>query len=158
MVEGSIITDALKKLVGWSTDPVIFRVEEGAIQRYADAIGDPNPLFNDLGYAKKSKYGRLICPPGFNGWPANSKVYDPLKLPASLIMAGAPLRVLDGGIEYEFLEPIGAGDILTFTAKIVDIAERESKSGKMLITTVETTFINQDGNVAVKGRMTTINR
>ena len=158
MAEGSMITHALRKLIGWSTDPVIFKVEEGAIQRYADAIGDPNPLFNNIGYAKKSKHGRLVCPPGFFGWPTNSKTYDPLKLSSSLIVAGAPLRVLDGGIEYEFLEPIGTGDILTFTAKIVDIVERESKSGKMLITTVETNLINQDSNVAVKSRMTLINR
>ena len=156
MVEGSIITDALKKLIGWSTAPVIFKVEDGAIQRYADAIGDPNPLFNDIGYAKKSKYRRLICPPGFFGWPV--KTYDALKLAGSIIAAGAPSNALDGGIEYEFLEPIGNGDILTSIAKIVDIAEKESKSGKMLITIVETTFINQDGNVAAKSRSTLINR
>ena len=36
MSEKSIITDELRKLIGLSLDPVIFKVEEGAIQRYAD--------------------------------------------------------------------------------------------------------------------------
>lgn len=158
MNENSIITDELKKLIGMSTDPVIFKVEEGSIQRYAQAIGDPNPIFNDVGYAKKSKNGRVICPPGFLGWPINPTAYDPLKLPASLIAAGAPLMVLDGGIEYEFYEPVGAGDILTFTAKIADMQEKETKSGKMLITTMEMTYINQNGDIAVKSRASMINR
>ena len=157
MAEGSIITDELKKLIGMTTGPFIFKVEEGAIQRYSDAIGDPNPLFNDIGYAKKSKYGKLICPPGFNGWPV-SKGYDPLVLATALIMAGAPLRVLDGGIDYEFFEPICAGDILSFTTKVVDIAERETKTGKMLVTSVDMTFMNQDGTMVTKARMNLINR
>jgi hypothetical protein len=46
MGNGSIITDELRKLIGTTLDPVIFSVEEGAIQRYAQAIGDPNPMFN----------------------------------------------------------------------------------------------------------------
>ena len=158
MTEGSIINDELKKLIGTSTDPVIFKVEEGSIQRYAQAIGDPNPLFNEVGYAQKSKHGRVICPPGFLGWPVNTTAYDPLKLPASLIMAGAPLMVLDAGIEFEFLEPVGAGDVLTFTAKIAEMTEKEAKSGKMLVTTIETTWINQNGDVAVKGKSSMINR
>jgi len=158
MAGGSIINDELKKLIGTSTDPVIFKVEEGAIQRYAQAIGDPNPMFNDVGYARKSKYGRIICPPGFLGWPVNPTAYDPLKLAASIIMAGAPLMVLDAGVEYEFFETVGAGDILTFTAKIAEMTEKETKSGKMLVTTIEMTWINQNGDVAVRGKSSVINR
>jgi acyl dehydratase len=157
MAEGSIITDELKKLIGTGPDPGIYRVEEGAIQRYADAIGDPNPLFNDIGYAKKSKYGRLTCPPGFFGWPAKQSS-DMLALAWDLIKAGAPPRLLDGGIEYEFFEPIGAGDILTYATKIASFNEREGKAGKMLITTVVTTYLNQNGDVAAKATASFINR
>lgn len=157
MAEGSLLNDELKKLIGMSSEPNILKVEEGAIQRYALAIGDPNPLFNNVSYAKKSKYGRLICPPGFHGWPVKTGE-DALSMAGNLIKAGAPLRVLDAGIEYEFFEPVGAGDVLTSTAKIISIVEREGKTGKMLITTVESTLTNQDGNVAVKARSSVINR
>ncbi|MBM3141957.1 MAG: MaoC family dehydratase [Chloroflexi bacterium] len=155
MAEGSIITDELKKLIGVSGEPITFKVEEGAIQRYAQAIGDPNPLFNDIENASKNKYGRLICPPGFIGWPIKGGI-SVFKLVDSLIKAGAPTRLLDGGVEFEFVEPIGAGDVLTATAKIASITERETRMGKTMFTTVETTFVNQKGKVALKGRSTFI--
>ncbi len=155
MAEGSIITDELKKLIGVSGEPITFKVEEGAIQRYAQAIGDPNPLFNDIENASKNKYGRLICPPGFTGWPIKGGI-SVFKLVDSLIKAGAPTRLLDGGVEFEFVEPIGAGDVLTTTTKIASITERETRMGKTMFTTVETTFVNQKGKVALNGRATFI--
>ena len=155
MAEGSLITDELKKMIGVPSEPVIFRIEEGAIQRYAQAIGDTNPLFNDADYAKKSKYGRMICPPGFTGWPVKTG-FSVFNLFDSLIKAGAPPRLLDGGVEYEFLEPVGAGDTLVATVKVVNITERETKMGKTMFTKIETTFLNQNGNVAMKGWSTMI--
>lgn len=156
MAEGSLITDALKKLIGVPGEAVIFKVEEGAIQRYAQAIGDPNPLFNDIENASKNKYGRLICPPGFTGWPIKPG-FSMFKLIDALVKAGAPPRLLDGGVEYEFFEPIGAGDVLVATTKVADITERETRMGKTLFTTVETTFVNQKNNkVMLKSRSTLI--
>jgi acyl dehydratase len=157
MVEGSIITGELKKLIGMTMEPVIMKVEEGAIQRYAQAIGDPSPMFNDVGYARKSNHGRLICPPGFFGWPIKGepKLFE---LIGALIKAGAPPRLLDGGVDFEFFEPIGAGDTLTMSSKISDMTEKASQSGKMLITAVENTVINQNGDVAAVERMKLINR
>jgi acyl dehydratase len=148
MAEGSIITDELKKLIGVPGEPITFKVEEGAIQRYAQAIGDPNPLFNDAENAGKNKYGRLICPPGFTGWPVKDGI-SYIRLVEPLIKAGAPPRLLDGGVELEFFEPIGAGDVLTATTKIANMVERETKMGKTMFTKVETTFLNQKGNVAL---------
>ena len=158
MAEGSLITDEMRKHIGVTLDTTVFKVEDGAIQRYAQAIGDANPLYNDIGYASKSKYGRLICPPGFAGWPAKPEAWDPLALPAMLIKAGAPPRLLDGGIEFEFFEPIGAGDVLVATTKIVDMSEKATKTGNMVLTTVETSWLNQNGDVAVSSRSTVINR
>ena len=155
MAEGSIITDELKKLIGVPGEPIVFKVEEGAIQRYAQAIGDPNPVFNDIENAGKNKYGRLICPPGFTGWPIKGGI-SVFKLVDSLIKAGAPARLLDGGVELEFLEPIGAGDVLTATTKIASITERETKMGKTMFTTVETAFVSQKEKVALKSRSTLI--
>jgi acyl dehydratase len=155
MAGGSLIADELKRMIGVPSEPIIFRIEEGAIQRYAQAIGDPNPLFNDADYAKKSKYGRMICPPGFAGWPVKGG-FSVFKLVDSLIKAGAPPRLLDGGVEFEFFEPVGAGDTLVATVKVANMAEKETKMGKTMFTTVETTFVNQKGNVALKSRSTMI--
>jgi acyl dehydratase len=149
MANGSLITEEMRQLIGKTLDTIVFKVEEGAIQRYAQAIGDPNPLFNDLDYAKNTKYGRLLAPPGFTGWPI--KAGRPTeKLFAFLVKAGAPPRILDGGIEFEFIEPVGAGDILTATSKIAKVTERETKLGKTMFTTAEVTYANHKGNEVLR--------
>ncbi len=151
MANGSLITTELRKLIGMTLETIVFKVEEGAIQRYAQAIGDPNPLYNDPDFASKTKYGRLLTPPGFTGWPVKAgRLSD--RLLESLLKAGAPSRLLDGGVEFEFIEPVGAGDVLTATTKIANMTERETRLGKTMFTTLETTFVNQKGNVALKGR------
>src|SRR4030042_1770751 len=128
MAESPLITEELRKMIGVPSEPIIFKIEEGAIQRYAQAIDDPNPLFNDIENAGKNKYGRLICPPGFTGWPIKGGISF-IKLVESLIQAGAPPRLLDGGVELEFFEPIGAGDVLTATIKIANMTGRGPKTG-----------------------------
>ena len=155
MAEGSIITDELRKLIGASTEPTTYKVEEGAIQRYSQAIGDPNPRHNDVESAAKSKWGRVMCPPGFTGWPTKtgSSLFE---LVETVVKAGAPPRLLDGGIEYEFFIPIGAGDILTATTKIADIVDKDTSMGKTMFTTAETTFVNQEGQVALTSKATFI--
>ena len=155
MANGSLITDEMRELVGKTLDTIVFKVEEGAIQRYAQAIGDPNPLFNDLDHAKSTKHARLLAPPGFTGWPI--KTGRPTeKLFAFLVKAGAPPRILDGGIEFEFIEPIGAGDVLAATSKIAKVTERETKLGKTMFTTAEVTYVNQKGNTALRSWATII--
>ena len=155
MANGSLITDEMRELVGKTLDTIVFKVEEGAIQRYAQAIGDLNPLFNDPDYADKTKYGRVIAPPGFTGWPV--KAGRPTeKLFAFLVKAGAPPRILDGGIEFEFVEPIGAGDILTATSKIAKVTERETKLGRTMFTTAEVAYVNQKGNTVLRSWATII--
>ncbi len=155
MANGSLITDELRKLIGMTLDTIVFNVEEGAIQRYAQAIGDPNPLYNDPDFARKAKYGRLLAPPGFTGWPVKAGRLSE-RLIGSLAKAGAPSRLLDGGIEFEFIETIGAGDVLTATTKIANITERETRLGKTMFTTLETTFVNKKGDLALKSRSTFI--
>jgi acyl dehydratase len=155
MANGSLITDELRKLIGMTLESIVFKVEEGAIQRYAQAIGDPNPLFNDPDLASKTKYGRLLAPPGFTGWPVKAG-WDMFELVESLVKAGAPPRILDGGIEFEFIEAIGAGDALTATTKIANMTERETRLGKTIFTTVEVSFVNQKGNLALRSRSTFI--
>ena len=155
MANNSLITDELQKLIGMTLETIVFKVEEGAIQRYAQAIGDPNPLYNDPDFASKTKYGRLLTPPGFTGWPVKAGRLSQ-RLLGSLAKAGAPSRLLDGGVEFEFVEPIGAGDVLTATTKVASMTERETKLGKTMFTTLETTFVNKKGDVALKSRSTFI--
>lgn len=160
MAEGQGITDELKAMIGTMiSEPGILEVERGAIRRYADAIDDPNLLYRDVEYAKKSGYGELICPPGFFGWPIKEggamKTLDTFGGP--LDRAGFP-RILDAGIEYEFFIPVRAGDILTAYTRVADITERAGRTGNMLIVTQESTYLNQNGDIVAKARSMLIGR
>lgn len=152
-----VVTDDLKKLIGQAEEPIVYKLEEGAIQRFARSVGDSNPLYNDIEYASQSDFGRLMAPPAFLGWPVHAGGFDIFKFVEKLIKAGAPMGVLDGGVEYEFYAPVGAGDVLVSTTKIANIEGRETKMGPTMVTTVETKFTNQRGALALIMRNTFLN-
>ena len=55
----------LRALVGERSEAVANVVERGAVRRFAEATGDPNPLYVDAEAARQSRYGRLLSPPTF---------------------------------------------------------------------------------------------
>jgi acyl dehydratase len=151
-----VVPDSLKQLIGQKEEIVVLKVEEGAIQRYAQAVGDANPLHTDVEYANKSGWGRIMAPPGFTGWPI-ARGFDMFKIFEKLNKAGAPMGLLDGGVEYEFASRIGAGDTLVMSAKIASIEGRETKMGPTMVTTIESSFTNQNGAVVLITRNTFLN-
>lgn len=156
---GAGIPDEVKAMIGVTTEPMIMEVERGAIRRFADAIEDPNPLYRDVEHARNSRYGEIICPLGFFGWPLRGGGLEQMMGTLMPVMMKAGLfRILDGGIEYEYFLPVRAGDTLTSYGKIADIREREGKSGKMLFMTIEQTFWNQNGDKVAIARSTIIAR
>ncbi len=149
-----VVPDALKAMIGQSEAPVVYKIEEGAIQRFARSVGDGNPLFNDIEYGTNSEFGRLMAPPAFVGWPVGASGFDVFRFIEKLIKNGAPMGLLDGGVEYDFLSPVGAGDYLVAAVKIANIEGRETKMGPTMVTTVETTYTNQRGAVVLIARNT----
>ena len=152
MAEDSIITDEMKSMIGVESDPSVYEVEKEPIRRWADAIGDPNPLYHDEEYAKKKGYRSIIAPPAFIGQ------YDfPVKSPQKSVRITSPfVRTLNAGNEYEFFKPVQAGDIITSTTKLAELFEREGRLGKMLFQIYEKTYKNQYGEVIAKSRSTGI--
>ena len=158
-----MISEEVTELIGKVGDIRIMEVEKGAIKRYADAVDDRNPLYWDEEYAKDSRYGCILAPPGFFGWPTrwtggmplHAKLRD--EVSATLAQAGYSRR-LDGGIEYEFFCPVQAGDVLAALPRIIDIYEQEGKTGKLVFLVVETTYTNQNGDLVAKARQTSIQR
>ena len=151
------------QLIGKRGETTVFEVEKGAIRRYADAVGDQNPLYWDEEYARRSGFGAMVAPPGFFGWPARWGVAGPffpdLRQEVTDITAKAGYtRGLYGGVEYEFYHPIRAGDVLLATSEVKDIYEREGKTGKMVFLVIETTYARRDGQVVAKARETAIRR
>ena len=154
-------SEEFSKFIGKAGDITILEIEKGAIKRFADSVEDYNPLYWDEEQAGKSRYGSIIAPPGFFGWPAKRggsllpKVS--MEVGAAAAQAGYP-RLIDGGMEYDFFQPIRAGDVLASLDRIADVVVREGKSGKMILVTRETSYTNQNGALVAKTRQTLIYR
>lgn len=153
------VPEKIAELIGPIGEPQIWEVERGAIRRFADAIDDPNPLYRDVEYARNSKYGMIIAPTGFCGWPVKGGLMEMMgSIMGPIMNAGYPV-ILDGGVEFEPFIPIRAGDILSCHSKIANIAEKTAKSGKgMLMLTTEMNFLNQNGDKTLTVRSSVICR
>ncbi len=152
MAGDSVITDEMKAAVGVESEPSVYEIERSSIRRWAESIGDTNPLYRDEEYAKSKGYRSLVAPPGFV-----AQYAFPVKYGGGPRGFRSPFsRNLNGGNEYEFFKSVQAGDTITSTSKLVELRERDGRMGKMLISISETTYKNQDGEIVAKARGTGI--
>lgn len=144
----SFINEGLQSLVGVESESRTHDVERGAIVRFAEAIGDPNPIYRDEIQARRSRYGGIIAPPTFlrsmRPGPWRVEIKNPFQ------------RNLDGGSEWEFFEPIRPGDRITVTIKLADVLQRKGRLGPMIFMTLETSYANQLGQMVAIQRSTSI--
>jgi acyl dehydratase len=139
-----------RSALGVESAPVSYDVEKGAIRKFAEAIGDDDPIYYDEKAAQAAGFKTIVAPPTF------LCTFRPQELPDLQIKFG---RVrLNGGNEYEYYQPIYAGDSITLTAKYVDVSERRGRTGSMVFVITELTFKNQHGEVVATGRNTGIMR
>ena len=149
MTQESAITPEMRAAIGVESEPRTSEVEKGAIIKFAEAIGDTNPIYNEEAAARQSRYGGMIAPPTF----LRSMSAGPLKVDVRSSYSAN----LDGGSEWEYFEPIRPGDRITVTTKVADIYERAGRLGNMLFMVRETNYVNQFGNTVATQRTTGIN-
>ncbi len=147
--QGPLVTEEMRqKSIGAEGKPTVLEVEKGAIKRFAEALGDPNPLWNDEAAARKGRYGGIVAPPTFLRSIRFQRPDLPLEIPFN--------RLLDGGSEWEYFGPVRAGDRITAIARIADVSERSGRLGLMLFTVFEVTYTNQLDEVVATQRSTSI--
>ena len=166
MSEGSLIPDAARAMVGQEMESVSDTVEQGAIRRYAQAMGNTNPLYLDEEYARETPYGGIIAPPLFlgalaaypPGYPEPSE--DGIGGRTAAEQVALPLkRVIVGGQEWEFFEPVRPGDRILITSRLVELRETVGReSGPMIVNVKESTYTNQHGQVVAACRHTRLLR
>ena len=148
MPNDSVITPEMRAAIGVASEPATHEVEAGAIRRFADAIGDPDPLYRDESAARESRYGGIIAPPTF------LRSMDP-DLPTAELEVPYPM-VIDGGSDWEFFEPVRPGDTITVTSRVVELKERTGRLGPMLFVIRETSYVDQHDRTAAVQRSTLI--
>jgi acyl dehydratase len=137
---------------GKSFAPYEFRVERGKIKEFADAVGDPNPLYRDPAAAAKAGLPGIPAPPTL----LRTFLYETADAKNALGVKDWSY-IVHGEQEFEFLAPVFAGDVLSAQDRIVGIAEKDSKrAGKLQIGVIETTFVNQRGETVQIARRTLV--
>jgi acyl dehydratase len=140
-----------QEAIGKRYPPASFEVEAPRISQYADAVGEQSPVHRDPEAARAAGFRDIVAPPMFcvvYSAPAmGPAILDPevgINLPA----------MVHGGQEFEWREPVCAGDTITTTATCKDIQEKDGR-GFYVFESVST---NQDGAETVRGTWTNIVR
>ncbi|MBM3926094.1 MAG: MaoC family dehydratase [SAR202 cluster bacterium] len=143
------ISSLKKKYIGFVSKPVTMEVEKGHIRAFAQAVEDPNPLWNDEAVARNTRLGGMVGSPTFLRAIRTERLQE---LPADFPFN----RPLDGGSEWEYFEPVRPGDIITGVTKIVDIFDKTGRLGQMVFVVTETTYTNQLGQRVATQKNTSI--
>ena len=137
--------------IGKEYPPVTYAVGREKIREYANAIGTDNPVHHDREAARAAGFRDLVAPPMFcvvySAAAIGPGVLDP-EVGINLAM------MVHAGQEFVWGEPVCSGVVITTTAKVVDISERDGK-GFYVFESVST---NQDGDEVVRGTWTNIVR
>ena len=137
-----------RQAIGRESTPVTMVVEKGAIIKFAEAIGDDNPLWNDEAAARRSRYGGLIAPPTFLRSLRVGLPELPFEIPFD--------RRLDGGSDWQYYQPVRPGDRIQAVARITDLRERSGRMGLMIFMTAEITYQNQFDEIVATQAATSI--
>src|SRR3954466_14854161 len=90
-----------------------FEVGREHIRRFADAIGDPNPIYRDEDAARAAGHPRIPAPPTFVA------ALRPNDARSGVDIDWA--RLLHGEQEFELRRPLYAGDSLVLVQTIADV-------------------------------------
>lgn len=124
------------------TDEYDFRlinkhVTDDLIRHFADALGDPNPLWRDPTYARGTRWGGIIAPPTFETCIANSSVGRTIRIPGA--------NVLAAGTKHEYFDTIRPGDEFRIVDKSLGVEEKTEagRPYRLLLQQGQRSYTNQ---------------
>ncbi len=153
----TLLTPELEALVGRTvayTAPEPFGAAE--FRYFALSVDDPNPIYTDDAAARAAGYDGVTAPPTFvtetnqymsgtmdshgyggHGWG--------IEIPGT--------RMIRGGHDYEFHQPVKVGDVLTAEWTVVDVSERRSRQGALMVEVIsEARYLNQHDELLAVNR------
>jgi len=158
----TLITADIKSLIGIDTPKEQNRFPISAEMAYdvADSIEDYNPLYIDPSYAEKSRFAGLLCPP--------LATWKDIAPPIGYFGAGqewhfeVPLPFnsygLNGGSDWQFLRPSYVGTWITRQFRILEIFEKQGRSGLLVFIVRQETQTNQERQVLSRAKRVSIHR
>jgi acyl dehydratase len=128
-----------------------YEVSRIKIRDFADAIGDPNPVFRDRAAAQAAGHPDVIAPPTFAiviSMTAGARAISDPGLGVNYAM------VVHGEQRFEYSRPIVAGDVVTAQATITDIRD----AGRNVLLTTRTEIRTVDGEHVCTAHNTLVER
>ena len=160
-----IITDEARRWAKQTYPTHRFPVTAHEIARYARAIGATDPIHYDPEQARAAGYSDVVAPPLFP-YVIRMQVYG-LVGPDSLEVDGSPRadvpplptrRAMAGETHLELGDPVMAGDVITVEKRMLDLYEKEGKSGPLVFVQMEYLFTKGDGALVAREQFTRIYR
>ena len=135
-----------RSAIGRESKPAINEVEKGAIRRFAEALGETNPIYFEEAAAKAAGYRSLVAPPTFPlSLRAGSDVREAL-----LVSHGKHL--LQAEQTFEYARPIVAGDKITVRSKVLDVSQRPTPTGMTDVAIIEDEGRDEAGQLVYRAR------
>lgn len=163
-VSATLIPPETHALVGTRlSDPVTAQITAKDAQRYAQSVGDLNPIYFVEAAAQAAGYRTLTVPPTFvqyamvQGRPLSETKTDGL-FQGAVALHLLVERTMFGGEEWDFLAPVYVGDTITAETRLADLDQKEGSKGPFVRITRETTYTNADGFVVARTRQIGIAR
>ncbi len=136
---------------GKTYPPYEYEVGKEKIREYAQAVGEENPVYFDREAAKAAGFRDVPAPPMFAVVYSSPAVTQGLFDPE----VGIDFAMLvHGGQEFEWGEPVCAGDTITTETSVKDIYDKDGRGYYVF----ESVSRNQDGQQVVRGTWTNIVR
>jgi len=148
MAEGTFTSELIEEMrskIGLKlrVEDAVFNEEatRTAIRKFADGIGDPNPLWRSLEYARKTRYGEIAAPPSWV-----------LSVLSAIQFGWRGIAGFHSGSEFFFYKPVLAGDKITPEERFTGF-EGPKPSGfaeLMVVDYFENLYFNQRGETVCK--------
>ena len=139
------------ELKGKSYPAFEYEVGREKIREYAYAVGEHDAIYHDAGAARAAGFRNVVAPPMFcvvySAGAMGPAILDP-ELAISLMM------MVHGSQQFEWGEPVVAGDVISTEATMKELYEKDGKEFYVW----ESESRNQDGATTVKGTWTNIVR
>lgn len=137
--------------VGKEYRPFEYEVGREKIREYARAVGETDAIYHDRAAAQAAGFRDVVAPPMF------AVVYSAGSVGPAVLDPDVGLdlmRMVHGGQEFVWSEPVCAGDTITTTTTVRDIYDKDGKGFYVF----ESVSRNQDGAEVVRGTWTNIVR
>jgi acyl dehydratase len=138
-------------LIGKQWPAVEYEVGREKIREYANAVGETNPIYHDPEAAREAGFRNVVAPPMF------CVVYSAPAMAPAIVDPELGINLaamVHGGQEFEWGEPVCAGDVVTTVPRLADLREKNGMSFYVF----ESESTNQNGARTVRATWTNIVR